>query len=153
MLCLKGGEKIPTLSWNLTPWTWSCSVPVMLSFSFCFALLESPSDQSPSSSTYTHILFCSVCPLCSTGIKNCYFAGREECQWLCARWIQNLLTGAVCFKYEHSLIRSPRTAFFFVLSLHLEFVEGISGYSNPDSLLRALISKHYKYLIASWYCK
>lgn len=113
MLCLKGGEKIPTLSWNLTPWTWSCSVPVMLSFSFCFALLESPSDQSPSSSTYTHILFCSVClPLCSTGIKNCYFAGREECQWLCARWIQNLLTGAVCFKYEHSLIRSPRTAFF-----------------------------------------
>lgn len=108
------GKKSPQLSWDLTPGSWSFSVPAMLSFSFCFAVLESPSDQSPSSSTYTHILFCSVCvPLCSVGIKNFYFAGREECQWLCARWIQNLLTGGACFKYKHSIILSPRITFFF----------------------------------------
>lgn len=129
-----------------------CFCPVMLSFSFCFAVLESPSDQTASSSTHTLIPFCSVClPLCSTGIKN-YFAEREECQWLCARRIQNLLTGGAHLKDKHPVIVNPRTAFFF-LSLCLESVEEISGCSSPDSLLRALLSKHYKYLIASQHYK
>lgn len=88
MLCLKG--KTTTTKQQKNPPTHSesqpldmklfCFRPVMLSFSFCFAVLESPSDQTASSSTHTYIPFCSVClPLCSTGIKN-YFAEREECQ-------------------------------------------------------------------------
>lgn len=39
-------------------------------------------------------------------------------------------------------LKIPELPFFFFFSLHLEFVEGISGYSNSGSLLGALLSKH-----------
>lgn len=116
MLCLKVAVvgKYPThLECHPLDVKLFCSRPVMLRFSFCFAVLESPSDQTASSSTHTHILFCSVrLPLCSTGIKNYYFAEREEYQWLCARLIQNLLTGGAHLKDKHPVIVNPRTAFF-----------------------------------------
>lgn len=114
MLCLKEKEK--KLNKTKTPHK-SLLFPfchAKLQFRFCNSWVTKWPD-CKLFHTRIHTLFWSVClPLCCTGIKNYYFAEREECQWLNARWIQNLLTGGAHLKNKHPVIVNARIAFFFL---------------------------------------
>lgn len=139
MLCLKEGrgqeptKRKPQLIWNLTPWMWSSSVPI-LSCQASVYILQSSSHQVTRLQTLPHMLFCSVCLLlCFTRIKNNYFAEREECKLLCARRIQNLLTGGTHLKDKHPVIVNPRTAFF----------PWACAWNLWEKSLGALIQTHY----------